>query len=52
MTAKTHTYLLEMPDAVLFGPAAPIEAWLTEHRKMRPSLLDLELARAERRANR
>lgn len=43
-------YLLAMPNKVLFGPAKGIEKWCKDNGKCRPTLLDLELARAQRRA--
>ena len=48
---KRHQYLLAMPNSVLFGQAKDIEKWCHDHDKARPTLLDLERARAERRAN-
>jgi hypothetical protein len=38
-------YLLSMPRNVLFGSAAGIEAWCADRGKVRPSLLDLDVAR-------
>ena len=43
-------YLLAMPDKVLFGKAKAIEKWCKTNNKCRPTLLDLELARAQRKA--
>ena len=42
-------YLLAMPDNVLFGNARAIEKWCHDEGKCRPTLLDLALARQERR---
>lgn len=38
-------YLLTMPRNVLFGQAAGIEEWCAGRGKVRPTLLDLDLAR-------
>lgn len=43
-------YLLAMPNKVLFGPAKGIEAWCKANNKCRPTLLDLEKARAQKKA--
>lgn len=51
-STPTHKYLLAMPNKVLFGTAAGIESWLKENGKQRPTLLDLEKARAERKRKR
>lgn len=46
---KPSKYLLDMPKHVLNGPAKKIERWLSDNRKARPTLLDLEAARRARR---
>lgn len=52
MTQTPSPYLLAMPDAVLFGEARVIERYCAERDKVRPTLLDLGLARAMRREER
>lgn len=47
---RPSAYLTAMPDAVLFGEARVIERWCAERDKVRPTLLDLALARQERRS--
>lgn len=51
---KAPAFLLEMPDKILFSrKGAPvIERWLKQKGKQRPTLLDLEAARKERRKKR
>lgn len=49
MSGEKFRWLLAMPDSVLFGEARNIERWCGERKKSRPTLLDLELARAFRR---
>lgn len=43
--ALPSAYLLSMPRNVLFGSAAGIEEWCADRNKVRPTLLDLDLAR-------
>lgn len=49
MSAHTlpSAYLLSMPRNILFGTAAGIEAWCADRGKVRPSLLDLDMARRQ-----
>ena len=49
MNDRPSAYLLTMPADVLFGEAAGIERWCRARDKCRPTLLDLSLARQERR---
>ena len=45
-------YLLAMPARVLFGEARVIAKWCAENDKCAPTLLDLGMARLERKAER
>lgn len=41
-------YPATMPNDILHGAVGDIEAWCAQHEKVRPTLLDLALARGQK----